>query len=299
MMHGRAPPEATGEPQGHAVGSSIDGETNSAAGGAAIGLGREAVLSQLEMLHAHAFGGSFKLFAFLRFVVSEALEGRAYSLKEMVIGAELYGGAETYDPRIDSTVRVEARRLRKKLSHYYATIGQMDEIVITIPTGGYSPHFERRQVAVRDRRPPDLHPRPGEEGSESPVLAVLPFTALAATDAEIGFANGVTDEIIFAAKGVLACGLTSRALVFQYRNQGFSIPELVTRTRAGLILHGTIRRADGRRRIAMELMNSTGRIVWSDRVDVDGDTDIPSQERAAAAILQRLLSGMSHLSVKS
>ncbi|MDR6625847.1 hypothetical protein [Caulobacter segnis] len=70
----------------------------------------EEVWAQLERLRAHAFTGSGKLYAFLRFVVEEALAGRAATLKELVIGAELYGGVVDYDPRIDSAVRVEARR---------------------------------------------------------------------------------------------------------------------------------------------------------------------------------------------
>ncbi|WP_218277167.1 hypothetical protein, partial [Pseudomonas sp. GW531-E2] len=64
--------------------------------------------AQLERLRVAAFGSSEKLFSFLRFVVEEALAGRAATLKEIVIGSELYGGVVDYDPRIDSAVRVEA-----------------------------------------------------------------------------------------------------------------------------------------------------------------------------------------------
>ena len=74
----------------------------------------EDVRAELERIRAHAFTGSDKLYAFLHFVVEEALAGRAATLKELVIGIELYGGVIEYDPRIDSAVRVEARRLRRK-----------------------------------------------------------------------------------------------------------------------------------------------------------------------------------------
>lgn len=57
-----------------------------------------AVRAQLERLRLQAFAGSAKLFAFLRFVVEEALAGRAATLKEVVIGIELYGSRVDYAP---------------------------------------------------------------------------------------------------------------------------------------------------------------------------------------------------------
>jgi len=68
----------------------------------------EDVRAQLERLRAHAFIGSEKLYGFLRFVVEESLAGRAATLKELVIGIELYGGVVDYDPR--SILRCESRR---------------------------------------------------------------------------------------------------------------------------------------------------------------------------------------------
>lgn len=152
----------------------------------------EAVRAQLERLRALAFIGSDKLYAFLHFVVEEALAGRATTLKELVIGVELYGGVVEYDPRIDSAVRVEARRLRRKLAAYYAGPGREDAVIVSIPTGGYAPRFHLRQ----DSSPIAAEAAGAEPGM--PVLAVLPFTALCVH--EKAFAAGVTDEIIYAAE---------------------------------------------------------------------------------------------------
>ena len=105
-----------------------------------------AVRAAVEKITAsQAFRGLDRLNQFLRFVVQEALEGRADQVKEYVIGVEVYRkDSGAYDPRTDSTVRVEATKLRARLKQYYETEGQADAVVISIPKGSYSPAFEAR-----------------------------------------------------------------------------------------------------------------------------------------------------------
>src|ERR1700739_2190436 len=97
------------------------------------------VRAELERLRAsRAFAGSDRLCALLSFIVEETLAGRGDSLKESVIGNEIYGREPGYDPRIDSAVRIEARRLRRKLDEYYAGEGSDAGIRIEMPTGRYA-----------------------------------------------------------------------------------------------------------------------------------------------------------------
>ena len=46
--------------------------------------------------------------------VERTLAGDRQSLKESIIGVEVFDRGPDFDPRIDSIVRVEARRLRRK-----------------------------------------------------------------------------------------------------------------------------------------------------------------------------------------
>ena len=98
---------------------------------------------------------------FLRYVVGRTLAGEGDQIKEYVIGVAVFGRGDDYDPRLDSIVRVEARRLRTKLDEYYAADGRDDTIVIAIPRGSYSPTFEKRTPQLagsqsrRLRRGPD------------------------------------------------------------------------------------------------------------------------------------------------
>lgn len=241
----------------------------------------EAVRAQLERLRTQAFAGSGKLFSFLRFVVEEALAGRGATLKELVIGIELYGGVVDYDPRIDSTVRVEARRLRRKLDAYYADQGARDGVIISMPTGSYAPCFR-----LRAESEPVPAPSLPDSVVRSPMLAVLPFTALCCE--ERGFAAGVTDELIHAAERAVRFRVAPRAIMFQFRETRYSLDAVAAEAGSDLVLHGTVRRAQDVRRIAVELSNRWGQILWSDRIDVAGDDDLAAQERTAAEILTRL-----------
>lgn len=105
----------------------------------------EAIPAQLERVVGSAiFKRSRRLRHFLRFAVEQTLQGRQDVLKEYSIGLEVFGKPETFDPRLDSIVRVEARRLRLMVDRYYATEGRNDGIRISFKPGGYVPTFHYR-----------------------------------------------------------------------------------------------------------------------------------------------------------
>jgi hypothetical protein len=51
-----------------------------------------------------------------------------------------------YDPRTDSSVRVQAGKLRQKLDEYYRTEGAEDPLMVEPPKGGF--HLEIRPRAA-------------------------------------------------------------------------------------------------------------------------------------------------------
>ncbi|MEK7829488.1 MAG: hypothetical protein AAB401_00295 [Acidobacteriota bacterium] len=103
---------------------------------------KEEKLDQLNrMLQSRALNGSDSLRSFLRFVVEKAAENQDSQLKEYVIATEVFGRNNDYNPQVDSTVRVQAGRLRTKLKEYYATEGVNDKVLIDLPKGHYTPIF--------------------------------------------------------------------------------------------------------------------------------------------------------------
>jgi hypothetical protein len=97
-----------------------------------------------RVLVSSEFRRSLRMVRFLEFVVTRTLSGYAHQLKEYVIGTEVFEKPSTFDPGSESIVRVEARRLRRKLEKYYSTEGAQDLIVIQLKAGGYVPTFCRR-----------------------------------------------------------------------------------------------------------------------------------------------------------
>ena len=105
------------------------------------------VQTQLErVLGSTTFRGAERSRSLLRFIVEEALQGRADRLKDYTLGSEALGRGEQFDPRTDPIARVEASRLRSRLDVYYATEGASDSVRISLPKGGYAPAFEARST---------------------------------------------------------------------------------------------------------------------------------------------------------
>ena len=85
------------------------------------------------------FNTSERLCRFLRFIVAETLAGRSDGIKEYVIGVDVYGRSAEFDPRTDAIVRVEAGRLRAKLTRYYLGEDHGLSVHIALPRGTYVP----------------------------------------------------------------------------------------------------------------------------------------------------------------
>ncbi len=103
----------------------------------------EAVREELERTVTSAeFVASGRLKDFLRFVVEEALAGRADHLKAYTIAVEVFGrDPRHFDPQTDPVVRMEAGKLRRRLERYYLGVGRGDPLRIAIPKGSYAPTF--------------------------------------------------------------------------------------------------------------------------------------------------------------
>lgn len=128
-----------------AISHSESAERNGGAAGHAP-IAPEAVRAQLErILNSKAFARSPRISRFLTFVVDQTLEGQESKLKEYLLGVEVFGRMDSFDPRIDSIVRVEARRLRYKLEKYYEAEGQSDPVFVHFRKGCYVPAFSEKR----------------------------------------------------------------------------------------------------------------------------------------------------------
>jgi hypothetical protein len=76
-----------------------------------------------------------------RYICDQYFAGKSDDVKEYSIAVEAFGKPPSFDPSQDSIVRVEALRLRQKLSRYYCQAGSSSPVQISIPAGGYVPRF--------------------------------------------------------------------------------------------------------------------------------------------------------------
>jgi hypothetical protein len=101
-----------------------------------------------KILSSHALHGSESLCRLLRYLADHALEHSGASPKEYQIATEVFGRPSDFDPHVDSTVRVQAGRLRGKLAEYYASEGADDQIVVDFPRGTYALTFHERPAGA-------------------------------------------------------------------------------------------------------------------------------------------------------
>ncbi len=128
---------------------------------------QEQFFQQIDnIIKSHSLRGSESLCRLLQYLAKQALYQPHAPLKEYQIATEVYGRPADFDPQTDSTIRVQAGRLRLKLAEYYATEGAADPIVVKIPKGSYHLTFEVRSVAARPAdsgaqpqrvSPPEMH----------------------------------------------------------------------------------------------------------------------------------------------
>ncbi len=126
-----------------------------------------------RMFESSQFGANDRRRAFLKYIVDETLAGRADRVKGYSIGVSVLGRSEDFDATSDPIVRLEARRLRRELEHYYLTDGSNDPLVITIPKGSYVPSFEFRDITLLPSDTPDRTNRRGRTRWRAPNWVVL------------------------------------------------------------------------------------------------------------------------------
>jgi hypothetical protein len=121
--------------------------------------GRAAQLQRI--LESRTFHPSEVLRRLLEYLGRKELQAEAEDLKEYTVGVEAFGKPAAYDPKTDSSVRVQAGKLRQKLDEYYRTEGSADPLIVELPKG----HF---RLVFRELAP--TTPPPAEKRSRLPWM---------------------------------------------------------------------------------------------------------------------------------
>jgi adenylate cyclase len=265
---------------------------------------RVSVLACLEkILSSPVFARSKRQQRFLRYVVTQSLDGNTARLKGYAIGVEVFDRAPTFDPMLDAIVRVEAARLRAKLREYYEGEGRDDPLRIKLPKGAYAVHIELREPrpaqAAQARSAPTAA-RAAEAHRDAatpdkPSLAVLPFANLSADPEQGYFADGITYGLITELSRLSGLFVISRHSSFAYRGMEKSAEEIGAELGVRYLLKGSVQRAGERVRITAQLIDSaSGAHLWAERYDRDLRDIFAVQDevtRRIVAVLQVRLAG--------
>ena len=113
--------------------------------------GGDAIQSSVDrVLKSGTFRNSPSSRRLLKYLADHSLAGDAEQLKEYSIGVDAFGKPADYDPRVDSTVRIQIGRLRQKLAEYYREDGKDDPLVVDLPKGRFSLVCETRSTVVEE-----------------------------------------------------------------------------------------------------------------------------------------------------
>jgi len=245
------------------------------------------------ILTSEIFVRSERLSRFLRFVVGKALEGRADEISEYSIGVEVYDRPTAFDPRIDSTVRVEAGRLRGKLREYYEAEGTDCAIRIQLPKGGYAPSFQ--EIGSRPEKIEAESDATGRETLKS--IAVLPFADLSQAHDQEYFGYGIAEELMFALSRLRQLRVASQTSVFALKETLQDVREICKKLDVDAVLEGSVRKHEIKLRVTAQLVDaSSGFPLWSDVYDRELEDIFKIQEDISGSVVSALSAGFLSLS---
>jgi len=137
-----------------------------------------------RVLSSESFRSAEALRRLLAYLGDTYVAGTGRNLKEYMIGRDVMGKPDDYDPRVDASVRVQVGKLRQRLERYYSAEAAGSAFQITVPKGHFALAFE----AVSTPEPVVLPP------VEVPVTVAAPayWKWLAAGLAAVVFLLGGT-----------------------------------------------------------------------------------------------------------
>jgi tetratricopeptide (TPR) repeat protein/TolB-like protein len=247
------------------------------------GIAASEVRAELDqILRSRVFIQSHRIRRFLQFIVEESLLGQPHRLKEYPIGLEVFDRREAFDPRVDSIVRVEARRLRNKLEEYYRTEGREDHIRILLRKGSYMPVFEHRNFGGQNGSGPA--PRRSVEIAPLSFVNPAPNAGQLADEIQRRLAHVLIKE------GCLQVIAQPHSPPFASEINGLSRHV----TTADYVIEGSLEFLPEGYHLIVQLFNSAdGSYTWSEATDFEYP-DLRGVAQLAQSLLRELVAPPDH-----
>lgn len=236
-----------------------------------------AIRAELDALLASpGFLASPRRAKLVRYLADKTLRGEEIS--EYGLGLDVFGKPQSFDPRIDSTIRSEISRLRQRLKEYYAATGQSSRVLIDLPPRGYTLEFTLRDAPAKPRTNRRwlwvclaalLVIGGGYAAWKATVhsidsLAVLPFQNLSADPGNEYLADGFTEELTNDLAQWPDLRVVARTSAYQFKGKGVDVREVGRRLNVSAVLEGSVEKSGDRVRVTAQMnRTSDGYHVWS------------------------------------
>jgi adenylate cyclase len=200
-------------------------------------------------------------------------------------GGDVYGDAVNIASRIYSLAESGGicisqqayDQVRNKFPFRFSNLGVHELKNVSYPIGVY--RLELRQRRKEEKAPID----PGRR------LAVLPFANMSPDPADEYFADGLTEEIISTLSKLREIEVISRTSVMQYKKSPKPIREVFRELDSGTILEGSVRKADGKVRVSVQMIDAQkDRHLWAEKYDRDLKDIFEMQSEIARLVVDAL-----------
>ena len=181
---------------------------------------------------------------------------------------------------------VEENNLDRNISALRKALGETSterRYIETVPRVGY------RFIAALSEAPSETNapttPSPPANAADLPAIAVLPFADMSPGRDQDYLCEGIAEELINALTHVDGLRVISRTASFQFRASGADVREVGRQLGVGVLLEGSVRKADDRLRVTVQLVETaTGYHRWSQRFDRTLDDVFAIQDEIAETV---------------
>jgi TolB-like protein/Flp pilus assembly protein TadD len=130
---------------------------------------------------------------------------------------------------------------------------------------------------------------PPSQSTTRDSIVVLPFISISADSENDFFADGITEEIINALAQIKDLHVLARSSAFSFKGRHIDPRVVGEQLNVRTVLEGSVRRADNRLRITVQLVNAAdGYHLWSQRYDREMKDVFEIQDEIARSIVERL-----------
>jgi hypothetical protein len=106
------------------------------------GSARQSAHQHNELIRQVADSETFRSAPTMRALLLYLWEHQGEPISEYAIATEALGRSPDFDPKLDSTVRVQVARLRTKLKEFYEAAGESFPLRLSLPLGRHELHWE-------------------------------------------------------------------------------------------------------------------------------------------------------------